>query len=38
MRILTQVLVVAVLAAAAGGGWKYKDQLPWLGRQAKDLG
>ncbi len=31
MRILTQVLIVAVLAAAAGGGWKYKDQLPWIG-------
>lgn len=30
MRILSQLVIVAVLAGAGGGAWYYKDRLPFL--------
>ncbi len=31
MRTITQVAIVAVMAAAAAAGWRYQDRLPWIG-------
>jgi membrane fusion protein (multidrug efflux system) len=33
MRIATQLVVVAFLAALAGAAWYYQDRLPWPGRE-----
>ncbi len=31
MRTITQVAIVAVIAAVAAAGWHYQDRLPWVG-------
>lgn len=34
MKLVSQIVVVAVLAAAGAGAWYYRDQLPLIGKMA----